>query len=54
MSIQVGDKVICVDDSSSFKRLTKGATYVVEAAYNGEPVVIVGGSYHSIERFVKA
>jgi hypothetical protein len=50
-SIQVGDRVVCIDAEHSFHRLAEGATYTVEAAYDGTPTVIVNRAYHSIERF---
>jgi hypothetical protein len=49
--IKVGDRVVCIDDSASFRKLFAGQTYAVEAAYDGSPVVIASGAYHSIERF---
>lgn len=49
--IKVGDRVVCIDDTASFRRLQKGHEYTVEAAYNGEPTVIVNGAYHCLERF---
>lgn len=51
-NIKVGDKVVCVNAEASFHRLQKGCEYIVEAAYDGSPVVIVSNSYHSIDRFV--
>jgi hypothetical protein len=47
----VGDTVVCVNDSASFRRLAVGSIYNVEAAYDGSPVVIAGGAYHSTDRF---
>jgi hypothetical protein len=52
--IQVGDKVTCIDDSASFRRLQVGCEYIVEPAYDGTPVVTVNGAVHSIDRFIKA
>jgi len=49
--MKIGDTVICVDDSSSFNKLREGGEYIIEAAYDGTPVVIVNGAYYSIERF---
>ncbi len=50
-SIRVGDKVICIDDRSSFRRLREDDVYTVEAAYDGSPTVIVQNAYHCLERF---
>lgn len=50
--LKVGDKVVCVDDRYSFNRLREGHEYIIEPAYDGTPVVIVNGAYHSIERFM--
>lgn len=50
-AIRVGDRVVCVDDTCSFHRLQSGNQYVVEAAYDGSPTVIVNGAYHCLERF---
>lgn len=52
-AIKVGDRVVCIDDTGSFRRLLKGGQYVVEAAYDGTPTVIAGGAYHCLERFQK-
>lgn len=50
-TIQVGDRVKCIDAEASFHRLAEGAIYTVAAAYDGTPTVIVNRAYHSIERF---
>jgi hypothetical protein len=52
-SIEVGDRVVCIDDEASFCRLRAGYEYVVEANYDGSPTVFVGRSAHMIERFRK-
>lgn len=52
--LRIGDTVLCVDDSASFNRLRAGTTYVVEANFDGSPTIMVNGSAHSLERFVKA
>ena len=49
--IKVGDRVRCIDDVQSFNRLREGNEYVVEAAYDGSPTVIVNNAYHCLERF---
>ena len=48
---KIGMVVICRNDEFSFRRLGEGKEYIVEAAYDGTPVVIVNGAYHNIERF---
>lgn len=50
-AVKVGDRLRCIEDEASFHRLQAGNLYVAEAAYNGEPIVSVGGAYHSIDRF---
>lgn len=51
--INIGDVVTCINAEASFHRLEKGQKYTVEAAYDGSPIVIAGGAYHSVERFRK-
>lgn len=50
----IGDAVVCVNDASSFGRLAVGGLYAVEPAYDGTPVVIARGAYHSTDRFKRA
>jgi len=49
--MEIGDTVICIDDYADVNRLKLGREYVVEAAYDGTPVVIVEGGYFNLERF---
>lgn len=49
--VKVGDHLRCINAEASFHRLQAGNVYVAEAAYNGDPIVNVGGAYHSIDRF---
>jgi hypothetical protein len=49
--VRVGTRLVCVDDGASFRRLQAGCEYIAEAAYDDTPVVIAGGTYHSIDRF---
>jgi hypothetical protein len=51
--INVGDRVVCIDDQESFGRLKQGEEYTVEAAFDGTPTVIIAGAYHMLERFEK-
>jgi len=51
--IKAGDTVICIDSTASFHRLEQGQQYTVDAAFDGSPVVIADGAYHSISRFQK-
>lgn len=51
--IKIGDRVVCVDDSASFRRLRAGDVYAVVANFDGSPTVMVGGASHSLERFRK-
>lgn len=49
--IKAGDRVVCVDDSASFRRLRAGDVYAVVENFDGSLTVMVGGASHSLERF---
>jgi hypothetical protein len=50
-NIKIGDKVICINDDASFKRLRKGDTYTVVENFDGSPTVMVGLASHNLDRF---
>jgi hypothetical protein len=58
--VNEGDKVLCIDDSSSFGRLRAGSVYVAEclkwSQNDKNSTYVMGGNpaaVHSMERFRK-